>query len=49
MTSEDVAKSNIKYDNLFGSIYEQKEVTVMFNKLLERRKQLMDELTSSVS
>ena len=49
MTSEDVAKSNIKYDDLFGSIHEQKEVTVMFNKLLEIRKRLMDELTSSVS
>ena len=49
MTSDDIAKSNVKYDNLFGSIHEQKEVTVMFNKVFVIRKQLMDEQTSSVS
>ena len=49
MKSDDVARSNVKYNDIFGSIYKQKEVTVIFCKLFDIRKKLIDEQASNVS
>ena len=43
LRSDNVANSDVKYDDIFGSIYQQKEVTVLFGKLIDIRKQLIDE------
>ena len=43
MKSEDLANSNVRYDNIFGNLLQQKEVTVMFAKLLQIRKTLTKE------
>ena len=43
MKSEDLANTNVRYNDIFGNLLQQKEVTVMFAKLLQIRKTLMDE------
>ena len=43
LKSDNVANSEVKYDDIFGKIKQQKEVTVLFGKLLKIRKQLIDE------
>ena len=43
LRSDNVANSDVKYDDIFGNIYQQKEVTVLFGKLIDIRKQLIDE------
>ena len=42
-TSDNVVNSAIKYDDLFGSVKQQKEVTLLFGQLLEIRQKLIDE------
>ena len=38
----ELVKNKVKYDDIFGEPPEQKQVTVMFRKLLEIRKELLD-------
>ena len=47
MKSGDIARYNVVYDDIFGSVSKQKEVTVLFSKLLEIRKHLIDEQAES--
>ena len=41
MKSSEAAKNKIKYDDLFASTSKQKEVTALFQKLLDIREKLM--------
>ena len=43
MKSDNIARYNVVYDDIFGCVSKQKEVTVLFSKLLEIRKRLIDE------
>ena len=48
MKSEDLANMNVRYDDIFGNLLQQKEVIVMFSKLLQIRKTLLDEAVQDV-
>jgi hypothetical protein len=43
MKSEDLANMNVRYDDIFGNLLQQKEVTLMFAKLLQIIKTSMNE------
>ena len=43
MKSSEAAKNNIKYDDLFAETSKQKEVTALFEKLLDLRQKLLNE------
>ena len=48
MKRDDIARNNVEYDDIFGCVSKQKEVTVLFAKLLEIRKRLIDEQAEPV-
>ena len=42
LSTSDLVKNKVKYDDIFGEPPEQKQITVLFRKLLEIRKELLE-------